>query len=65
MHSALTTAGTTTDAPRPSPPGTAELARLRYPAVRSDAWRERLTPEARRLVERIQHDDLRRLGHPL
>ncbi len=47
----------------PAPAWTAELARLRYPAGKIDAWRERLAPEARQRIERIQHDDLQRLGH--
>ena len=47
----------------PDPGWSAELTRLRYPAGKIDAWRERLSPEARRRIERIQHDELRRLGH--
>ncbi len=43
----------------------AELARLRYPPGKIDAWRERLTPEARRRIEGIQHDELQRLGHAI
>ena len=41
---------------------TAELAQLRYPASKIDAWRERLAPEALACIERIQRDDLQRLG---
>jgi sulfotransferase family protein len=40
----------------------AELERLSYPN-KDEAWRDRLTPEARRRVEAIQHPDLARLGH--
>jgi hypothetical protein len=40
----------------------AELARLRYPASKIDAWRERLDRDARERIERIQRDDLERLG---
>jgi Sulfotransferase family len=47
----------------PDPAWSAELARLRYPAARVDAWRERLSPEARRRIEQVQRADLDRLGH--
>ncbi len=40
----------------------AELDRLSYPN-KDEAWRDRLTPEARRRVEAIQRPDLARLGH--
>jgi hypothetical protein len=40
----------------------AELGRLRYPN-KDEAWRERLTPEARDRVEAIQRAELLRLGH--
>ncbi len=46
----------------PDPAWTAELPRLRYPN-KDEAWRERLPPEARDVIEHIQRDDLRRLGH--
>jgi Sulfotransferase family len=39
-----------------------ELDRLSYPN-RNEAWRDRLTPEARQRVEAIQRTDLVRLGH--
>ena len=41
---------------------TAELARLRYPN-RNEAWRERLSGDARARVEAIQYEQLRRLGY--
>ncbi|HEV8163010.1 MAG TPA: hypothetical protein VGR74_00915, partial [Actinomycetota bacterium] len=39
-----------------------ELDRLSYPN-KNEAWRDRLSPEARQRVEAIQRPDLVRLGH--
>jgi hypothetical protein len=46
----------------PDPRWSAELARLRYPAAKIDAWRERLSPEVRERIERIQQEELQRLS---